>query len=90
MLFRTCLNKLTIFTGMGITLALTNCSLITVPIETAGSIVTTTVKTTGSVIEAPFRGRSRDRKPEEDEDHAASKTRPETSSSNSQPASGDQ
>lgn len=89
MLFRTCLNKLTIFTGMGITLALTNCSLITVPIETAGSIVTTTVKTTGSVIEAPFRGRSRDRKPDDD-DHAASQARPESSNSNSQPASGDQ
>ena len=30
------------------------CSLITVPVKTAGSIVTTTVKTTGDIVTAPF------------------------------------
>jgi hypothetical protein len=38
------------------------CSLITVPVKTAGSIVTTTVKTTGDIVTAPFDavGRSRE------------------------------
>lgn len=30
------------------------CSLVTVPVKTAGSIVTTTVKTTGDIVTAPF------------------------------------
>lgn len=30
------------------------CSLITVPVKTAGSIVTTTVETAGKVVTAPF------------------------------------
>jgi len=30
------------------------CSLVTVPVKTAGSIVTTSVKTTGKVVAAPF------------------------------------
>ncbi len=34
------------------------CSLITVPVKTAGSLAETTVRTTGSVVEAPFRARS--------------------------------
>ncbi len=36
-------------------LLLTQCSLITVPVKTAGSVVETTVKTAGSVVEAPFK-----------------------------------
>lgn len=42
-------------------LALPACSLVTVPVKTAGSIVTTTVRTTGDVVTAPFNavGRSR-------------------------------
>ena len=36
---------------------LSQCSLVTVPVETAGSIVTTTVKTTGKVLTAPFGGK---------------------------------
>lgn len=42
--------------------AATGCSLITVPVKTAGSIVTTTVKTTGDIVTAPFDavGRSRE------------------------------
>lgn len=49
------------------------CSLVTVPVKTAGSIVTTTVKTTGDIVTAPFdavgRGREAseaDMKKEED------------------------
>lgn len=42
-------------------LATTGCSLVTVPVKTAGSIVTTTVKTTGEVITAPFGAMGRDR-----------------------------
>lgn len=40
---------------------MTGCSLVTVPVKTAGSIVTTTVKTTGDIVTAPFEavGRSR-------------------------------
>lgn len=30
------------------------CSLVTVPVKTAGKIVTTTVSTTGKVVAAPF------------------------------------
>jgi hypothetical protein len=30
------------------------CSLVTVPVKTAGGIVTTTVKTTGDIVTAPF------------------------------------
>ena len=35
-------------------LVLAGCSLVTVPVKTAGSIVTTTVKTTGDIVTAPF------------------------------------
>jgi hypothetical protein len=31
------------------------CSLVTVPVKTAGGIVNTSVKTTGRVVEAPFK-----------------------------------
>lgn len=43
-------------------LVLPGCSLVTVPVKTAGSIVTTTVKTTGDIVTAPFDavGRSRE------------------------------
>ncbi len=34
------------------------CSLVTVPVETAGGVVKTTVKTAGSVAEAPFKAAS--------------------------------
>lgn len=30
------------------------CSLVTVPVKTAGKVVTTTVSTTGKVVAAPF------------------------------------
>ncbi|MHB1078601.1 MAG: hypothetical protein ACYC67_04310 [Prosthecobacter sp.] len=30
------------------------CSLVTVPVKTAGSIVTTSVETTGKLVAAPF------------------------------------
>ena len=36
-------------------LAFTGCSLITVPVKTAGSVVKTTVSTAGHVVEAPFK-----------------------------------
>lgn len=40
---------------------LSSCSLVTVPVKTAGSVVETTVETAGEVIEAPFtRGRGKD------------------------------
>lgn len=35
-------------------LGVSSCSLITVPVKTAGSIVNTTVSTTGRVVTAPF------------------------------------
>jgi len=34
-----------------------SCSLVTVPVKTAGSVANTTVKTTGKVLTAPFKGR---------------------------------
>jgi hypothetical protein len=34
------------------------CSLVTVPVKTAGKIVDTTVRTTGQVVEAPFKAAS--------------------------------
>ncbi|OYW77208.1 MAG: hypothetical protein B7Z37_05090 [Verrucomicrobia bacterium 12-59-8] len=40
-------------------LAASGCSLITVPVKTAGSIVTTTVSTTGRVVAAPFEAAGR-------------------------------
>lgn len=45
-------------------LIISGCSLVTVPVKTAGSIVTTSVKTTGKVVTAPFDavGRSREEK----------------------------
>jgi len=36
-------------------LLLCQCSLVTVPVKTAGAVVETTVKTAGSVVEAPFK-----------------------------------
>lgn len=43
--------------------AASGCSLVTVPVKTAGSIVTTTVKTTGNIVTAPFDavGRAKDK-----------------------------
>jgi hypothetical protein len=43
------------------------CSLITVPVKTAGSIVTTTVKTTGDIVTAPFDAMAGRRASSEDE-----------------------
>ncbi len=40
---------------LAVLIAGSGCSLVTVPVKTAGSIVTTTVKTGGSVVEAPFK-----------------------------------
>ena len=31
------------------------CSLVTVPVKTAGKIVDTTIRTTGQIVEAPFK-----------------------------------
>jgi hypothetical protein len=39
-------------------LCATGCSLVTVPVKTAGKIVDTTVRTTGQVVEAPFKAAS--------------------------------
>ena len=39
----------------GMLMAGAGCSLVTVPVKTAGNVVETTVKTTGSVVEAPFK-----------------------------------
>jgi hypothetical protein len=36
-------------------LALSSCSLITVPVKTVGGVAKTTVKTAGAVVEAPFK-----------------------------------
>lgn len=46
---------------------LCQCSLVTVPVKTAGSVVETTVKTAGSVVEAPFKavGGNHDKKEKE-------------------------
>lgn len=38
-------------------LVLSGCSLVTVPVKTAGSVANTTVRTTGKVLTAPFKGR---------------------------------
>ena len=38
-------------------LIFSSCSLVTVPVKTAGSVANTTVKTTGKVLTAPFKGR---------------------------------
>ena len=35
--------------------AMTSCSLVTVPVKTAGGVAKTTVKTVGKVAEAPFK-----------------------------------
>lgn len=35
-----------------------SCSLVTVPVKTAGKIVDTTIRTTGQVVEAPFKAAS--------------------------------
>lgn len=40
---------------------LASCSLVTVPVKTAGKIVETTIETTGKIVTAPFdRGGSKD------------------------------
>ena len=54
-------------------LVTSGCSLVTVPVKTAGSIVTTTVSTTGKVVAAPFNavGRSRDSKKEKEAEKRA-------------------
>lgn len=49
----------------------TGCSLVTVPVKTAGAIVTTTVKTTGAIVTAPFGGDNDE--DEEDEKDARKK-----------------
>ena len=51
-------------------LAASGCSLITVPIKTAGSIVTTTVSTTGKVVTAPFDAMGRSKAAKEDKETA--------------------
>lgn len=63
---KTCLLPLAAFLFCG-------CSLITVPVKTAGSIVTTTVETTGKVITAPFEAVGRRNASSEDDDKPASK-----------------
>lgn len=40
-------------------LQLNSCSLVTVPVKTAGAIVTTTVETTGNIVTAPFNAAGR-------------------------------
>ena len=40
-------------------LGVSSCSLITVPVKTAGSFVNTTVSTTGRVVTAPFEAAGR-------------------------------
>ncbi len=40
---------------IGLAAAGVGCSLVTVPVKTAGKVVETTVKTTGNVAEAPFK-----------------------------------
>lgn len=58
-------------------LAAPSCSLVTVPIKTAGSIVNTTVKTSGKVVEAPFKAASGGyRGPQTSESPAPSKQKP--------------
>lgn len=52
------------------------CSLVTVPVKTAGSIVTTTVETTGKVITAPFEAVGRSKAASENDDKPA-KQKPE-------------
>ena len=49
-------------------LVTSGCSLITVPVKTAGSIVTTTVSTTGKVIAAPFEAMGRSKAAKQDEE----------------------
>jgi len=59
-------------------LGVSSCSLITVPVKTAGSIVTTTVSTTGRVVAAPFEAagrRNSSRDDEADSQESGAKTR---------------
>lgn len=51
---RVALMKISILPVFALCLMTSGCSLVTVPIKTAGSIVTTTVSTTGKVVTAPF------------------------------------
>lgn len=46
--------KTSILMTYGLCLMTPGCSLVTVPVKTAGKIVTTTVSTTGKVVTAPF------------------------------------
>ncbi len=56
-------------------LAGSSCSLVTVPVKTAGAIVTTTVKTTGTIVTAPFGGE--DDEDREDQEKREKKSRRE-------------
>lgn len=56
-------------------LGASSCSLITVPVKTAGSIVTTTVSTTGRVVAAPFEAAGRRKSGGEEEAESQSGTR---------------
>ena len=70
--------KTSILMTYGLCLMTPGCSLVTVPVKTAGKIVTTTVSTTGKVVTAPFDavGRKRaDKKAEEVEKKAAEEER---------------
>lgn len=53
------------------------CSLVTVPVKTAGGIVTTTVSTTGKVVTAPFNAMGRNRDSKKDEKQAPTVITPE-------------
>ncbi len=61
--------KTSILYTYALCLMTSGCSLVTVPVKTAGAIVTTTVSTTGKVVTAPFNaiGRDKDSKEEEKE-----------------------
>lgn len=71
--------KTSIIYTCGLCLIAFGCSLVTVPIKTAGSIVTTTVSTTGKVVTAPFNaiGRDKDSKEEEKEKEKPGNVAPE-------------
>ena len=49
--------------------SLSSCSLITVPVKTAGAIVETSIKTTGKIVTAPFdRGSSEEENAKEEKE----------------------
>lgn len=64
-------------------LSVSSCSLVTVPVETAGGIVKTSVKTVGGVAEAPFKAVGGRRKSE-----PAPKPAPAESTHDAEPAPG--